>query len=106
MQYRLPPDRLEVDLLHLNSHTDYGKSLTDADARMLGQLAPLEVERFLSHWPHHRPTPLLGLPSLACQIGVRSIHMKDESHRLGLGRFKALGGGYAVVPPLLDKAEG
>jgi diaminopropionate ammonia-lyase len=105
MQYRLPPNRLEVDLLHLNSHTDYGKSLTDADAEMLGQLAPFEVERFLSHWPHHRPTPLLGLPSLACQIGVRSIHMKDESHRLGLGSFKALGGGYAVVRLLLEEAE-
>jgi diaminopropionate ammonia-lyase len=105
MQYCLRPDPLEVDLLHLNSHPDYGKSLADADAEMLGRLAPSEVERFLSHWPHHRPTPLLGLPSLACQIGVRSIHMKDESHRLGLGSFKALGGGYAVVRLLLEEAE-
>src|SRR6266481_2268339 len=105
MQYCLPPNRLEVHLLHFNSHPDYGKSLGDADAEMLGQSAPREVERFLSCWPHHRSTPLLGLPSLASRIGVHSIHMKDESHRLGLGSFKALGGGYAVVRLLLEEAE-
>jgi diaminopropionate ammonia-lyase len=96
---------LEVDLLHINTHPDHGKSLSDADAEVLGQFAPREVERFLSHWPHHRPTPLLSLPSLASRIGVRSIHMKDESHRLGLGSFKALGGGHAVVRLLLEEAE-
>jgi diaminopropionate ammonia-lyase len=105
MQYRLPPNRLEVDLLHLNSHPDHGKPLADADAEMLGQFAPREVDRFLSYWPHHRPTPLLDLPSLASRIGVRSIHMKDESRRLGLGSFKALGGGPAVVRLLLEEAE-
>jgi diaminopropionate ammonia-lyase len=96
---------LEVELLHVNPHPDHGKSLPDADAEVLGEFAPREVERFLSHWPHHRPTPLLSLPSLASRIGVRSIHMKDESHRLGLGSFKALGGGHAVVRLLLEEAE-
>jgi diaminopropionate ammonia-lyase len=105
MQYRLPPNRLEVDLLHLNSHPDHGKPLADADAEMLGPFAPREVDRFLSHWPHHRPTPLLDLPSLAGRIGVRSIHMKDESRRLGLGSFKALGGAHAVVRLLVEEAE-
>jgi diaminopropionate ammonia-lyase len=96
---------LEVNLLHFNSHPDYGKPLADADAEMLGPFAPREVDRFLSHWPHHRPTPLLDLPSLARRIGVHSIHMKDEGHRLGLGSFKALGGGHAVVRLLLEEAE-
>jgi diaminopropionate ammonia-lyase len=96
---------LEVDLLHVNVHPDHRKSLADEDAEVLGQFAPREVERFLSHWPHHHPTPLLSLPSLASRIGVRSIHMKDESHRLGLGSFKALGGGHAVVRLLLEEAE-
>src|ERR1700738_3849029 len=105
MQYCLPPGRLEVYLLHFNSHPDHGKPLAEADAEMLGQFAPGEVERFLSCWPHHRPTPLLGLPSLASRVGVHSIHMKDESHRLGLGSFKALGGGRAVVRLLLEEAE-
>ena len=36
------------------------------------------------------------LPSLAGDLGVGSIHMKDEGFRLGLGSFKALGGAYAV----------
>src|SRR5229473_4119297 len=104
MQYCLPPNRLEVNLLHFNSHPDYGKSLADADAEMLGQFAPREVEGFLSCRHDHCPTPLLALPSLASRIGVHSIHVKDESHRLGLGSFKALGGGYAVVRLLLEEA--
>jgi diaminopropionate ammonia-lyase len=106
MQYCLfPLIGWRVDLLHVNTHPDHGKSLADADAEVLGQFAPREVERFLSHWPHHRPTPLLSLPSLASRVGVRSIHVKDESHRLGLGSFKALGGGHAVVRLLLEEAE-
>lgn len=95
----------ESDLLHFNSHPDYGKPLAKADQEALDQSASWAVERFLSRRPDHRPTPLLALPALASRLGVRSIHVKDESYRLGLGSFKALGGGYVVMRLLLEEAE-
>lgn len=46
--------------------------------------------------PEYQPTPLLSLPALAYQLGVRQILVKDESWRFGLKAFKALGASYAV----------
>lgn len=54
--------------------------------------AAREVDRFLKHRNGHKETPLVSLPGLAREIGVGSIHIEDESHRPGLGSFKALGG--------------
>ncbi|MEV0384603.1 pyridoxal-phosphate dependent enzyme [Nonomuraea sp. NPDC050643] len=48
--------------------------------------------RFTRH-PRYRPTPLRTVPGLA---GTRAAYVKDESGRMGLGSFKALGGAYAV----------
>lgn len=47
----------------------------------------------LAQCPAHRPTPLkvFGLPD------GRTVMVKDESARMGLGAFKALGGVYAVA---------
>lgn len=45
------------------------------------------------------------MASLAREIGVGSIHLKDEGHRLGLGSFKALGGSYAVIRLVLEEAR-
>lgn len=67
--------------------------------------AAREVERFLRHREGHKETPLLSLTSLAREIGVGSIHLKDEGHRLGLGSFKALGGSYAVIRLVLEEAR-
>lgn len=55
------------------------------------------VERLLSLCPAHVPTPLLDLPDLARRVGVSRVHVKDESHRMGLGSFKALGAAYAIA---------
>ncbi|MFD9947907.1 diaminopropionate ammonia-lyase [Nonomuraea sp. NPDC059023] len=43
------------------------------------------------------PTPLTALARLAAGQRVGKILVKDESDRMGLGSFKALGGGYAVA---------
>ena len=50
----------------------------------------------ISSWPEYAPTPLASLSALAAQLGVGSVHYKDEGGRFGLGSFKALGGAYAV----------
>ncbi len=47
--------------------------------------------------PGYRPTPLVALPGLAGELGVASIHVKDESQRFGLNAFKGLGGSYAIA---------
>lgn len=53
--------------------------------------------RWLAHCPAHRATPLRSLDRLARAEGWASLHAKDESERMGLGSFKALGGAYAVL---------
>ncbi|MFA1563052.1 diaminopropionate ammonia-lyase [Aliivibrio fischeri] len=44
----------------------------------------------------YQPTPLVSLPNLAKQLGVKAILVKDESKRFGLNAFKVLGGSYAL----------
>ncbi|MET4359095.1 threonine dehydratase, partial [Bradyrhizobium sp. RT9b] len=38
-------------------------------------------------------------------IGVSSIHLKVEGHRLSLGSFNALGGSYAVIRVVFEEAS-
>lgn len=56
-------------------------------------IAPLRLLRLC---PAYRTTPLLDLPGVASSLNVASVQWKDESRRLGLNSFKALGGAYAV----------
>jgi diaminopropionate ammonia-lyase len=92
-------------MLIVNRHVDHGAPLDCADAEILSVDGAREVERFLKHRNGHRPTPLVALPSLARELGVAAIHIKDEGYRLGLGSFKALGGSYAVIRLALEKAS-
>ncbi len=46
--------------------------------------------------PAYRPTPLTSVPSLAAELGVGQVLVKDESQRLGLPAFKALGAWWAI----------
>lgn len=44
----------------------------------------------------YAPTALIELPELAAELGVGKVFAKDESTRLGLPAFKALGASWAV----------
>lgn len=55
--------------------------------------------------PGYAPTPLTDLPEVASALGVRRVLAKDESSRLGLPAFKALGASYAVHRVLAARAE-
>ncbi|KFG69331.1 diaminopropionate ammonia-lyase [Microvirga sp. BSC39] len=88
-----------------NQHPDYRRPLEPIDAETLGVPAAEEVERFLSYRDNHAPTPLHTLPALAAELGVDTVHIKDEGLRLGLGSFKALGGSYAVIRLVLEEAS-
>jgi diaminopropionate ammonia-lyase len=46
--------------------------------------------------PGYAPTPLVDCQPLVDSLGLRSLHVKDESHRFGLNSFKALGASYAM----------
>ena len=87
-----------------NTNAAYRTPLEPHDAETLGVAAAAEVERFLSYRENNAETPLVFLPGLARDLGVGSIHMKDEGFRLNLGSFKALGGSYAVIRLVLEEA--
>lgn len=87
-----------------NTHVDYGAPLEAIDVETLGPAATDRVERVLAERETHAPTPLHALPALARELGVGAIYVKDESVRLGLGSFKALGGAYAVIVLVLEEA--
>jgi diaminopropionate ammonia-lyase len=55
-----------------------------------------EVRASLRVCPRHAETALAPAPLLAREGGVASVHVKAEWDRMGLGSFKALGGGLAV----------
>ncbi|MGI5238952.1 pyridoxal-phosphate dependent enzyme [Dactylosporangium sp. CA-139066] len=46
--------------------------------------------------PGYAPTPVVALPGLARSLGIAHLYAKDESNRLGLPAFKALGASWAV----------
>ncbi len=77
-------------------------------AALLKKFEPKEQERvrnFHRSLPGFAPTPLLSLPGLARQLGVGALYLKDESRRLGLNAFKALGASYAVAAYLAKEAQ-
>ena len=47
--------------------------------------------------PGYAPTALVELPDLALELGVGRVLVKDESSRLGISAFKALGASWAVA---------
>jgi diaminopropionate ammonia-lyase len=91
-------------MLIVNALPEHRQPLAAEDAATLGVAAADEVERFLTFREGYAPTPLVALSGLAGALGVQSIHIKDEGQRLGLGSFKALGGSYAVIRLVLEKA--
>ncbi len=56
----------------------------------------LQAREFHCQIEGYEPTPLVSLPNLAKQLGVKAILVKDESKRFGLNAFKVLGGSYAL----------
>lgn len=55
------------------------------------------VRSLLNHCPAHGQTPLVAVPELAKELGVASVHIKDERARMNLGSFKALGAAFSIA---------
>ena len=88
-----------------NTLSDYGQALDPRDAGTLGRTGADAVTRILALREGNAPTPLVALPNLARDLGLASVHVKDEGQRLGLGSFKALGGAYALMRLVQAEAE-
>src|SRR6478609_5437710 len=59
--------------------------------------SPVEFHQRL---PEYAPTPLVDAKSLARQLGVGKLWVKDESSRIGLPSFKILGASWATYKAL------
>lgn len=66
--------------------------------------APTAARAFHAALPDYAPTPLTPLPGLAAELGVGQVFAKDESRRLGLPAFKALGASWAIHRALAERA--
>jgi len=88
-----------------NTLATYGKPLTPQDAETLSVEAADRVVKVLALRENSAATPLHALPGLAGELGLGSLHLKDEGLRLGLGSFKALGGAYALMILVQEEAS-
>jgi len=81
---------------------------TTDEARVVSLSAAKAALSEMSGWSGYEIAPLWSLPKLAGQLGISALYCKDETQRLGLGSFKALGGAYAAGRALrrLDSAAG
>lgn len=62
-----------------------------------------KVCNFHRSFPVYEKTPLVEMSSLAKELGVGNIFVKDESYRFGLNAFKVLGGSFAIGNYLAKK---
>ncbi len=61
------------------------------------------VAAFHRTFPGYRPTELRRLDSLAGELGIDTVLVKDESSRLGLRAFKILGASWAIRQALGER---
>jgi len=93
----------------LNSAFIRARPYGPAQLSVLNAEAHARARVEIQSWPGFAPTPLLTLDGLSRELGVKTLWYKDESQRLGLGSFKALGGAYGVLRVLrqvLDRSRG
>ncbi|MFT6157005.1 MAG: diaminopropionate ammonia-lyase, partial [Neolewinella sp.] len=85
----------------MNSYKNTRAALTAPRQFRVSAERPLAM---LRQCPVYTPTPMLASPSLAKALNVSELYVKDESQRMRLGSFKALGGAYALGQMVSDKA--
>lgn len=84
------------------THLEHGKENL-SDVSLFGIESAKRTVRFHQSFPEYSVTPLVDLKNLAGALGVKSIHVKDESYRFGLNAFKVLGGSYCLGSYIADQ---
>jgi diaminopropionate ammonia-lyase family len=59
-------------------------------------LGAAAAEAFHRQFPGYTASPLVALPGVADELGVRGVYVKQESDRFGLPSFKVLGASWAI----------
>ncbi|MEM9278432.1 MAG: pyridoxal-phosphate dependent enzyme, partial [Pseudomonadota bacterium] len=54
-------------------------------------------EKLLEQCPAHKQTALVENPELALEAGVAKVFLKNETNRMEMGSFKALGAAYVIA---------
>ncbi|HYI20497.1 MAG TPA: pyridoxal-phosphate dependent enzyme [Solirubrobacteraceae bacterium] len=62
-----------------------------------------DAAAFHAGLPGYAPTPVRDLASVAAELGLGAVLLKDESDRLGLPAFKVLGASWAVARALREE---
>jgi diaminopropionate ammonia-lyase len=75
---------------------------TPEEVRITSRAAAEDARREISQWPGYATSPLRDLRSVADELGLGQVLLKDESGRLGQGSFKSLGGAYAAALKLRE----
>ena len=88
-----------IQIVHID-HSTAGKLVS---VKSFGQNTARKAIAFHKSFPEYAVTPLANLGNLAAYLGVKSIHVKDESYRFGLNAFKVLGGSFAIGNYIADK---
>lgn len=70
------------------------------------RVSPERPMAMLARCPVYEATPLTSLPALAGELGIAALSVKDETQRMRLGSFKALGGVFAVAQMIEDASGG
>ncbi|PYH81099.1 hypothetical protein BO82DRAFT_284811 [Aspergillus uvarum CBS 121591] len=60
-----------------------------------------QVRTFHEQFPGYQASPLVPLPEVAQELGVRAVYVKQENNRYGLPSFKVLGASWAIYRALL-----
>ncbi|KAK0734663.1 tryptophan synthase beta subunit-like PLP-dependent enzyme [Lasiosphaeria miniovina] len=95
--------------LHINPEARRWRYGGDSEAASTLEQRRQAVLKFHGHLPEYRETPLRSLPSIANELGLGHVLLKDESSRFGLPSFKILGASWAVycaVRERVDQLEG
>src|SRR5690242_2624241 len=80
-----------------NLKADRNAPYKDEQRTVVSVAASERAAELLRKCPLHARTPLDSFEQLAARLGVANLFVKDETERLGLTSFKALGGAHAVM---------
>ena len=58
---------------------------------------PTAARLLFAQCPAAAPSPLVNSPEMAKEFGIKTLSLKDERRRMGLGSFKALGAAFAIA---------
>lgn len=75
----------------------------DLISRYKGKFDNIDIGIFHRTLPGYMPTPVYKLETLASELEIGNVFVKDESDRMGLKAFKVLGAAYAMSKILKER---